>query len=215
MLRPRKLPMNPPDRANPMLPAIVLAAGASIRLGVPKQLIRLPQLPHETLLERSARVAVEAGAHPVYVVIGAGGDQIVRTFHLENCRLLQNPEWPEGMASSMRLGIATVIGELPDAKGALLLVCDQPALSVEHLRLLIKAHRANLGFAIASRYCGRAGVPAIVPRSAFAALLTLKGNQGARTIFSQPDLQTVQIDFPGGEWDIDTVEDLEKLRGNI
>jgi molybdenum cofactor cytidylyltransferase len=189
-----------------------MAAGASTRLGVPKQLSCLPHSPHETLLERTLRIAIEAAAHPVFVVLGANRNEIERTVRLQNCTVLQNPDWAEGMASSLRVGISAVAEQLPHAQGALLLVCDQPALSAEHLRRLIAAHRANPDCAVASKYSGRVAVPAIVPRSAFPALRALTGDQGARAILKLPELRVVEIEFPDGEWDIDLPNDLERFR---
>lgn len=157
-------------------------------------------------------MALEAGADPVFVVLGAHADEIERKVRLQGCTVLRNVDWAEGMASSLRLGISSVTGQLPHAQGTLLLVCDQPALSAEHLRRLIDAHRANPDCAVASRYSGGAGVPAIVPRSAFAALLTLTGDQGARPILKLPELRVMEIEFPDGEWDIDLPDDLERLR---
>lgn len=192
------------------VPAIVLAAGASTRLGQPKQLLRLPAFGGETLLERVAHLAHEAGAAPVYLVLGSDAEIIVRETALSNFRVLQNIEWAEGMASSLRLGIRAMRREIPAASGALLLVCDQPALTCEHLRQLLASHQAQPAHIVASSYAGRRGVPAVIPRAEFAKLLALQGDVGARAFLRTSDVPIDEIAFPRGEWDIDIPDDLER-----
>ncbi len=195
---------------SPAIPAIILAAGGSTRLGHPKQLLRLKS-SDETLLERAARVAAEAGAAPIFLVVGAHAEAIQRATNVPQCIFLINPEWPEGMASSLRLGIAAVVEQAPAASGALLMVCDQPAVSAEHLRQLMAIHRAEPEIIAASHYAGRAGVPAVVPRAIFPELLALTGDQGARAVFERSGLRINHVEFPEGEWDIDTADDLPRI----
>lgn len=191
------------------IPAIVLAAGASVRLGQPKQLLSLPGFANETLLDRALRLALQAGATPVFVVLGAHAEDIQRHAHLHSCTVLLNPEWQEGMASSLRVGIRAVMEKCFSASGALIMVCDQPALSAEHLRSLIAGHRNAPEIATASHYAGRYGVPVVLPRTMFAAVLRLTGDEGARTILQQAE-HVNAIDFIRGEWDIDRPEDLPR-----
>ena len=190
--------------------AVILAAGGSTRLGQPKQLLRLKG-SDETLLERAARLAEEAGAGPIFVVLGADAEAIQRAVDLSNCVVLLNPEWREGMASSLRVGIGAVMEQAPAASGALLMVCDQPALTAEHICKLLASHQSEPEILAASRYAGRAGVPVVTPRVVFPALLTLTGDQGAQAIFGRSGLRIKEIEFAGGEWDIDTEEDLRRI----
>lgn len=195
-----------------LIPALILAAGGSTRLGQPKQLLRLSQSDNETLLDRAVSLARGSGAEPVFVVLGANFDEIERGCLLERCTVLRNADWAEGMASSLRLGISAIVEQFPDASGALLMVCDQPALSREHLQRLLDLHRNEPEIVAASRYAGRSGVPAIVPRALFPKLLTLTGDQGARAVFDHTELRINNIEFPGGEMDIDSPKDLERFR---
>lgn len=199
--------MRPPDL--PKIPAIVLAAGGSARLGQPKQLLRL-QGSQETLLGRAVRLARESEAAPIFVVLGADAESIQRAVDLSQFTVLVNDAWAEGMASSLRVGIAAAAAVSPPVSGALLTVCDQPAVSAEHLRHLLATHRADPESIAASQYAGRSGVPAVVPREMFAALLALTGDQGARSIFARAGLRVHAIKLAGGEWDIDTAEDLRR-----
>src|SRR5580698_5016379 len=82
--------------------ALVLAAGASRRLGSPKQ---MATLGGETLLERSVRVAREAGLMPILVVVGAEWELVLARSSLGDVVIIVNEEWAEGMASSIRLGV--------------------------------------------------------------------------------------------------------------
>ena len=204
MLRKRRIDFS-------QVPAIVLAAGASVRLGEPKQLLKLPAFGGETLVEHAVGLARAAEAAPIFVVLGAHAGEIRRQSRLRDCVVLRNRGWAEGIASSLRMGIFAVIDAAPDASGAMVLVCDQPALTVEHLRQLLATHRDDPESIAASRYAGRLGVPAVFPRALFPALLELKGDQGARAILQKSGLTIHPIEFAQGELDIDSPEDLQKL----
>src|ERR1700722_15477383 len=128
--------------------AVVLAAGGSSRLGEPKQLVRLGE---ENLLERAVRVAREVGCWPVVVVLGASAEVIRSQCSLGDARVLVNEGWEEGMASSIRLGV----GALSGVDGCVVMTCDQPAVTVEHLSRLTVGDEVK-----ASRYAGRNGIPA-------------------------------------------------------
>ncbi|WP_263354266.1 nucleotidyltransferase family protein [Acidicapsa acidisoli] len=188
------------------VPAIILAAGASRRLGQPKQLVRVAG---ETLLARTIRVVCESGTQPVIVVLGAHRESIVSEVDLSGVQVVTNHNWEQGIASSIHEGMRTVEQSSAKAAAVLLLVCDQPKLSVEHLRRLIEVYQeADEPAIVASRYAGIAGIPAIFPMNQFEKLLRLRGDAGARYILREPDCAMVTIDFEGGEVDIDTPEDL-------
>ena len=178
--------------------AIILAAGASTRLGEPKQLFFLGG---ERLLERAVRVARDAGCAPV-VVLGANADEVLAGCELGSAHVVRNAAWADGMASSLRLGIEAVAGEV-DA--AIVMTCDQPAVTPDHLRrLMVRCGDRP----VASSYAGRRGVPACFPGSGFLELLRLRGDAGARQL-----LETAEtVELMGGELDIDTAEDLATAR---
>jgi CTP:molybdopterin cytidylyltransferase MocA len=172
--------------------AVVLAAGASTRLGEPKQLV---MLGGETLLERAVRVAHEAGCAPVVVVLGAAAELVAARCDLGSAVVVVNEAWEEGMASSIRVGIGGVGG----ADGVVLMTCDQPAVTAEHLLALMAA-----GQVTASAYAERRGVPAYFPGAAFPALAALRGDAGARELLRG----TATVELVGGELDVDTATDL-------
>jgi len=187
--------------------AVVLAAGASRRLGQPKQLL---MLDGETLLARSVRLAGEAGAAPVIVVIGANADLIGAAVPVDSADVVKNEEWEQGIASSIHAGVNSLDA---DARGVLILACDQPRLSAEHLRGLIETFAAQSETSIvASAYSGVLGIPAVFPREAFPQLLALRGDKGARALLVRPPCPLITIPFPGGEVDIDRPDDLAQLQ---
>lgn len=182
--------------------AIILAAGASTRLGRPKQ---LALLSGETLLVRAVRIAQEAGCSPILVVLGADADRIRTECQTPHAQIILNENWRDGMASSIHTGIEALhnLSQKNPIGGLILMTCDQPAVTPAHLRAL-----AASGEITASAYAGRPGVPAYFPVSSFAELVHLTGDSGAR------DLLRVAraISLPHGELDIDTPEALAEAQ---
>jgi len=192
------------------VPAIILAAGASRRLGQPKQLV---QVGSETLLARTIRVAREAGANPVFVVLGANGSLLVEQVDLSQVTTVTNHDWEQGIASSIQAGIMALLQVEAGATAAMLLVCDQARLTSEHLNALVEAYeQAGEVRIVASRYAGIAGIPAIFPASQFASLAALQGDEGARHLLRETKFPMAMIDFEGGEMDIDSPGDLAAIK---
>ncbi|SFS10942.1 molybdenum cofactor cytidylyltransferase/nicotine blue oxidoreductase [Granulicella pectinivorans] len=179
-----------------MKAAVILAGGSSSRLGEPKQLVRIGG---ETLLDRTVRVAREAGCDPVVVVLGASAARVEEACALEGAVVLENELWGEGMGSSLRMGIAAV----RDLDGAVVMTCDMPAVTAGHLLGLMAA-----GGRMASRYGGRNGVPGYFPAEDFEELLRVTGDVGARELLRG----AAALELAAGEMDLDTEEDLERVR---
>jgi molybdenum cofactor cytidylyltransferase len=172
--------------------AIVLAAGESTRLGRAKQDV---VLAGETLLHRAVRAASEAGLAPVIVVVREA--RYIDALQASGAMVLLNRKAYEGMATSIVCGVTAARGMNLD--GVVVMTCDQPGLQAEHLRALT-AERAEV---VGSEYSGRVGVPAYFPATAFAELMELRGDVGAREILRGAKSiaqQTLSVD-------IDTEED--------
>jgi CTP:molybdopterin cytidylyltransferase MocA len=191
--------------------ALIIAAGSSSRLGQPKQLLLMDG---ETLLQRAIRIAHQSGASPVLVVLGAHREQIEPRIAGSEARVVVNSRWEEGMASSIRAGIQAFGTDSQDDAGVLLMICDQPAVTAEHLRRMLASFREAPASAIASVYAGKRGIPAIFPREAFPSLLALRGDQGARGLLSDRKREVVELPLEGGELDIDRPEDISHLQSH-
>ena len=175
--------------------AVVLAGGASLRLGTPKQLVRIGG---ETLVERTVRICREAGCDPVVVVLGAAADQVRSACSLDDAMVVMNQHWQEGMARSIVEGVSALDVSV---EGCVMITCDMPAVLPDHLRRLTVSVEMT-----ASAYAGRHGVPAYFPRARFPQLVSLSGDTGARDLLkSCPAIQ-----LEGGELDIDTPQDLKR-----
>jgi len=199
-----------PVRLVPMpVAAIVLAAGASRRLGQPKQLLRLDG---ETMLDRAIRLAIESAANPVIAVLGSHHELIRQSLSTSNATAIFNPDWEQGIATSIHAGLSAVEDTAPQSSGVLILGCDQPRLTAAHLRALVAAFKSQPTPAIvASAYAGAVGAPAVFPREVFAALRALHGDQGARILLKLPPCPLCALPFPGGEIDLDLPADLAHL----
>lgn len=180
--------------------AVILAAGESKRLGQPKQLVRIHD---EALVDRAIRAAREAGFDQIVVVLGASADEIRRQAKLE-ATVVTNPDWNSGMASSIQRGLDRLA---PETDAVILLNCDQPAVNAQHLKSLVDA--LDKSTIAASTYADRIGTPAAFLREHFAALKSLRGDRGAREMLLADDV--AKIALPGGDFDIDTPADLERL----
>jgi molybdenum cofactor cytidylyltransferase len=189
--------------------AIIVAAGSSSRFGQPKQLILIDGEP---LLQRAIRCAQEAGASPVFVVLGAHREQIESGIDFGAAAIVVNEDWEEGLASSIRAGVKAAEIDAAGAAGLLLMTCDQPRVTAAHLRRMIENFDARSEpILIASTYAGVRGIPAIFPREAKGSLLALRGDMGARMMLQQPSWPVISLPLRGGEVDIDRPEDLAEL----
>nr|WP_255551285.1 nucleotidyltransferase family protein [Granulicella sp. dw_53] len=176
-----------------------MAAGSSRRLGRPKQTI---VLAGETLLERTLRVALEAGLNPVYIVVSSEQNTNFGLETLPGCTTVLNEAAEEGMASSIRAGVNAAANA--GAEAVVIMACDQPAVTSEHLRNLAKGGQE----VIASEYAGRRGVPAYFPAQVFQELTTLQGDTGARNLLQK----ATYLNLPNGELDVDTAEELQRAQ---
>ncbi len=188
--------------------AIVLAAGASSRMGSPKQTL---QFRGESLLKRAALAALGAGCRPVIVVPGANAELTRRELDGLEVREVLNNLWETGMASSIRAGVEGLVSADPDATAAVLVLCDQPHVTANVISGLIAAHRATGRSIVASTYGGSYGVPALFSRALFVELKQLAGMSGAKEVIKRHASEAHFLPFPCGEVDVDTPDDFSRL----
>jgi molybdenum cofactor cytidylyltransferase len=193
--------------AAPNFAVILLAAGSSSRLGSSKQLLKIKG---KTLLERAITTAL--GVTPnVFVVLGANAPAHSHLTHKYPAEIVMNERWQDGMGTSIKAGIERCIQKQADIGGALIMVCDQPFLTTGHLRALIQKHIETAKPIAASKYAGTLGVPAYFSSAYFEELLRIRDDAGAKSIFKDHMSEIVPIEFPEGEIDIDTIDDVRKL----
>ena len=186
---------------------IILAAGASTRMGAPKQLLEIDGKP---LVVRAAEAALESAGWPVAVVLGANAERIRPCLARLPVLIVENPTWAEGMASSIRAGIATLRQFSRALDGAVVALCDQAAFGPETIAQLVEAQRASGRSIVAARYAGKSGAPALFLREHFAALGALTGDAGARALLNGPAEQVAAVDLPELAFDLDTPDDYER-----
>jgi molybdenum cofactor cytidylyltransferase len=187
--------------------AIILAAGASSRLGSPKQLLEWCNRP---LLEHAIVNARAVLNERVIVVLGAHAESIQATIDLSDVISIVNPDWPEGMASSICAGVHA----LPESASAvLILLCDQPLINSAHLQNLLNGWQTAPDRIVTSQYHHSVGVPALFPAEFFGDLLSLNGDRGAKPILMKFEGSLLKISLPEAELDIDSMGDFDHLTG--
>lgn len=193
-----------------MIGLIILAAGASTRLGTPKQL-----LPYEgkSLLRHAAETALASSCRPLVVVLGSNPAPLRLELEGLPVHCVENPDWEQGMGSSIRAGMKALLAASgPEREAALFMLCDQPHVSAALIDALIAAYRQTVSPLVASEYGGTLGVPALFDRSLFSELSLLNGAEGAKQILQRHRAQAIGIPFPKGTVDIDTPEDYLRLK---
>ena len=184
--------------------AVILAAGASSRMGSPKQLLLLDGQP---LVVRAATAALDAGAWPVVVVLGAHAEKIRPVLARLPVLIVENSSWPEGMAASIRTGITTLTQFSRRLDAALVALCDQPAFTAAVIAQLLAAQHATGRSIVAARYASRHGAPALLLREHFPALVALTGEAGARDLLNGSADRVAAVDLPALAHDLDTPAD--------
>ncbi|HET7923493.1 MAG TPA: nucleotidyltransferase family protein [Rhodanobacteraceae bacterium] len=184
--------------------AVVLAAGASKRLGRAKQLV---EIDGEPLLRRVARAVLATRPRDAVAVLGHDADRIAAALEGLAIRQLRIDDADEGMSASLRAGVAA-LGS--DCTGALVVLTDQLALGAAHLEALCAAWRAAPARAVASTYADVLGVPALLPRAWFADVAALRGDTGARALLRARRHEVVAIAAPELARDIDTPDDVTR-----
>jgi molybdenum cofactor cytidylyltransferase len=188
--------------------AVILAAGSSSRMGVPKQTL---QFRGQSMLRRAALAALGAGCRPVIVVTGAHAEQSRGELKGLNVIEVWNALWETGMASSVRAGVEGLVGADPEAAAVVLLLCDQPHVTAEVVSGLVASHRTTGRPVVASAYGGSFGVPALFGRALFAELARLEGAAGAKQVIKRHAAEAHILPFRGGEVDVDTPDDFSRL----
>jgi molybdenum cofactor cytidylyltransferase len=184
---------------------ILLAAGGSRRFGGTKLLARIHD---ETLLHRSARIALGCRPAGCIVVLGANGARLRRELRNLPVEVVVNRRWRAGLSGSLRAGIAA----LPvAASAALVLLADQAGVGPADLELLVAAWQRAPRAIVTAHAAGVRCPPAILPRQVFPDVRRLRGDTGAKKLLADPRRRLVEFELPGAALDIDRPEDLARF----
>ncbi len=197
----------------PGVGAVVLAAGLSSRMAPASKL--LMHLGGRPLVRHVAETAIDTGLDPVTVVVGHDGDAIRAAVAGLPLRIINNNDYEEGVASSIRAGVRAIAAEV-DA--AVFLLGDMPLVAPRHLRPLLAevAAEPDRGVCIPT-YRGKRGNPVLWSARHFPRLLALSGDQGARVLFREFAAQIVEVEMPddGVLVDVDTEAALETVLSRL
>ncbi|GAB3689880.1 hypothetical protein GCM10027592_06740 [Spirosoma flavus] len=187
---------------------LVLAAGSSSRLGgQPKQLLTYQG---KTLIRRIVDEALSLETGPVIVVLGANREQLLPELNQLPIAIVENSNWNEGLASSLRIGLSEVDEKTTDA--FLIVLTDQPYVTADLLRQIITTYQQSGKGIVATKY-GEAkhlGVPALFSIRYKAEFLQLSGDVGARKLIQNHLQDCAYVVFPLASVDLDTLDDVAK-----
>ncbi|MFH9735431.1 NTP transferase domain-containing protein [Streptomyces sp. NPDC017260] len=188
---------------------LLLAAGGGRRLGGrPKALLEHRGRP---LVEHAVAALRAAGCTRVHVVLGARAEDVRARAVLDGCVLVDNPDWEQGMGSSLRAGLASLAGS--GARAALVSLVDQPGIGPEAMARVRAGHRADASLASAA-YAGVRGHPVLLGAAHWAGVAaTATGDRGARAYLREheAEIELVECGDVARPYDIDTEADLRHL----
>lgn len=189
---------------------LLLAAGGGRRLGGrPKALLTMDGRP---LVEHAVRILRAGGCGPLHVVLGAAASDVRERAALDGCVLVDNPEWPDGMGSSLRAGLDSLAAT--DAAAALVLLVDQPGIGAAAVTRVRESFRSPASL-VAAAYDGERGHPVLFGRDHWAGIAaSASGDRGARAYLKEhaAAVELVECGDIAEAYDIDTEDDLRHLR---
>ncbi|HEY3673137.1 MAG TPA: nucleotidyltransferase family protein [Acidimicrobiia bacterium] len=185
----------------------ILAAGRGSRLGgdASKPLLEWRGRP---LVAWAAGAALDSGLRPVLVVVGYRGNEVRAELAGLDVQVVDNPEWSEGIASSLRAALA-VLSPMDEVTAVCVGLADQPLVGARAYELLSMWTGGEITVA---RYDGQPGNPVKLARSLWPEAMELRGDAGARVLMRDRVVDWVDCTDTGSAADVDTLEDLERLQ---
>ncbi len=198
------------QRSNSRIAAIVLAAGTSSRMGETKQLLPFGD---STVLEQTLKNLQASKVDEIVLVLGAAAETIQQQLSAssKDLKTVFNPDYGEGMSSSLRKGLSAV-GK--DIAAALIVLADQPFIQPATFNQIIDHYRHSQARIVIPTHDGTRGNPVLLDRSIFPEVMALKGDTGFRAIFgqNQDEIAKVEVKDQGVLLDIDSRDDYERLQ---
>lgn len=189
--------------------ALILAGGSSSRLGRPKQLERWGET---TLLGHVVDAVRRFPVAETWVVLGAETERIMAEVDLEDCGVIENPDWEEGIASSLRVGLDALI-QLSRCEAVMVLMGDQPEIDEGVVAELVEKAAEGKTPVVIPKYRYTWGNPVVIDRSLWPRLMSLSGDEGAQRLFqAHPEWVTEVWTDQLPPRDVDTEADVTELR---
>jgi molybdenum cofactor cytidylyltransferase len=193
----------------PNIGIVILAAGAATRMGYPKQLL---QIKDESLIHRICRKALSVNVKQVTVVLGANAEQIApEVADLTELQIAHNPDWKDGMSTSVRTGLNALLSKYSNLNGILFLLVDQPYVQEAEILAFLEAFAKYTPLLVVADYGEKIGVPALFSSALFKELEHLEGQKGARKLLDKYQQQAHRISLSKAAFDLDTPEDWERF----
>lgn len=189
--------------------AVILAAGEARRMTVPKQLLPWGD---STFLGHALLAAQASACSRLMVVLGAHQDLVEREVRDRRIQVVRNPDWMDGIGSSVRAAVRAIAAAEDPVDAAVFLPVDQPLVNETLIDRMVDEFGRTGKPIVATQVKGRLGVPALFGAKVFPELAQLNGDSGARRVICKRINRVQALPFPGGEFDIDTPEDYLRWR---
>lgn len=190
------------------LGGILLAAGASTRMGEIKQLL---PWKNSTLLDYSIEQLIQSNLDHLVVVLGANEEVIRENANLQDTDVVINTDWEKGMSTSIATGLGHLLKKMPNIQSVLVALSDQPLLDSKYYNKLIERSLDLDNKIVCSAYSDQFGVPAIFDREYFDNLLNLDGHGGARALIRGGEVKIATVRAGDLAVDLDTKESYNRI----
>jgi len=188
---------------------VILAAGASKRMGKPKQLLKWGD---DTLINHTIKTAIKLNTKELIVVLGAHSELMKNNIDSSEMTILNNLNWEKGLGTSIACAIDYLQNSKPKVDAVLIILCDQPLITSNFLKSIVSKFQPNKQQIIATSYGkGKQGVPALFHKVYFNELITLSDDQGAKDLLKKHQTQVETLLPPTENMDLDTIEDYTNL----
>jgi molybdenum cofactor cytidylyltransferase len=193
----------------PKVTAVVLAAGASTRMGRNKLLL---DVGGEPLVRRTVRAAIEGSVDEVVVVLGHEEDRVRAELRGLTCVAVVNADHAEGAGTSVRTGVRQAAG----ADALMVVLADMPFVTAEMISTLARRYRATRAPLVVSHYGDVQAPPTVYDRALFGELLTIPGERCAKEVVRRHRAEAVVVAWPAAALrDIDVAADYEEVRAGL
>ncbi len=196
--------------------AIILAAGSSSRMGAGRHKLLLPLGEHSVLAHVIA-ATLASQARPIVVVLGHQMSQVRESINAYTAdsaiTIVENPEYQQGMSTSLRVGIQALISSPRSVNGALIILGDQPLMTAHILDRLITTKQSTGKRIVASFYNGKRGSPTLFDACFFPELLEMTGDEGGRKVLERHQQEMASVEFKDetADYDVDTWEAYQQV----